>query len=373
MKATIELECPGCGELLELDAGFAGGVCRCYSCGTLMTVPSDSSKGQAERVARPDRPDAPGRSTTAPPVPSPRIAPSPGAAVPSTPVSPAASVPSPSVTSPTKPLRGPAPATPAGPVPATEPETFVTASGRVIRLHGTSDVPIAQRKKKVRFATTTIFFMALGGLLLLGIIIATMIMRQQGNSNVSARLGYDPEVNYLLATQPGFLGRTWAKSNVITVDLVGTSKAWWSILRRNLPGTMQRAADGTTFQLIVATDAGPKFFPNQPTPFKMESLPQLTSFMESVASPGLPDLSKAVAAALRAAPERITLISSRTMDGQLVEALTQLFEAHPQIKLDVILIDREASELQVLAHKHQGRYLSLPLTQLVLWNAGVVD
>ena len=36
----IELECPGCSERLELDAGFAGGVCRCQHCGTIQTVPS---------------------------------------------------------------------------------------------------------------------------------------------------------------------------------------------------------------------------------------------------------------------------------------------------------------------------------------------
>lgn len=57
---TIELECPACDELLELDAGFAGGVCRCSSCGTLMTVPSDAAAGgHAEQLSRPDRPDDP--------------------------------------------------------------------------------------------------------------------------------------------------------------------------------------------------------------------------------------------------------------------------------------------------------------------------
>ena len=48
---TLDIECPSCSEMLELDAGFAGGVCRCSNCGTLMTVPSDA--GKAESLTRP--------------------------------------------------------------------------------------------------------------------------------------------------------------------------------------------------------------------------------------------------------------------------------------------------------------------------------
>lgn len=41
---VIDLECPNCHESLELDAGFAGGVCRCANCGTLMTVPENAGE-----------------------------------------------------------------------------------------------------------------------------------------------------------------------------------------------------------------------------------------------------------------------------------------------------------------------------------------
>ncbi len=52
----IELECPSCGQLLELDAGFAGGVCRCSDCGTLMTVPKHPDREDAAPAPRPDSP-----------------------------------------------------------------------------------------------------------------------------------------------------------------------------------------------------------------------------------------------------------------------------------------------------------------------------
>jgi len=37
----IELECPKCEIPLQLDDGYRGGVCRCYECGTMITVPDE--------------------------------------------------------------------------------------------------------------------------------------------------------------------------------------------------------------------------------------------------------------------------------------------------------------------------------------------
>ena len=55
----LELECPHCDKLLELDAGFAGSVCRCSKCGTLMTVPAEASDVQVTKQPRALRPQTP--------------------------------------------------------------------------------------------------------------------------------------------------------------------------------------------------------------------------------------------------------------------------------------------------------------------------
>ena len=39
----IRLQCSNCGEALEVDDAFAGGVCRCRHCGAIQTVPADGS------------------------------------------------------------------------------------------------------------------------------------------------------------------------------------------------------------------------------------------------------------------------------------------------------------------------------------------
>lgn len=38
----IILDCSNCGQTLEVDDAFAGGVCRCRHCGTIQTVPADN-------------------------------------------------------------------------------------------------------------------------------------------------------------------------------------------------------------------------------------------------------------------------------------------------------------------------------------------
>jgi hypothetical protein len=50
----LELICPRCGASLALDCGFAGSVCRCSSCGELLSV--RGSGRQENQDKRPDRP-----------------------------------------------------------------------------------------------------------------------------------------------------------------------------------------------------------------------------------------------------------------------------------------------------------------------------
>lgn len=46
----IRLRCGNCGQTLEVDDAFAGGVCRCRHCGTIQTVPEDAKAGEAGLV-----------------------------------------------------------------------------------------------------------------------------------------------------------------------------------------------------------------------------------------------------------------------------------------------------------------------------------
>lgn len=141
---TLDLECPSCGEMLELDAGFAGGVCRCSSCGTLMTVPADA--GQAETLSRPS---PSGGSASLPELPRP---------------------------SRTRNKKGKA--SKGGAISATiEAGEYRTASGKVIRLDDAVKVPMAESKrKKVQALTAIVFFSVIAGVVVLAVIAIIMMV-----------------------------------------------------------------------------------------------------------------------------------------------------------------------------------------------------
>ncbi|HMB95205.1 MAG TPA: hypothetical protein VKK61_04125 [Tepidisphaeraceae bacterium] len=46
----ISLNCTNCRTVIEMDDGFAGGVCRCKHCGTIQTVPSRSQGKQSSKA-----------------------------------------------------------------------------------------------------------------------------------------------------------------------------------------------------------------------------------------------------------------------------------------------------------------------------------
>jgi hypothetical protein len=46
----IRLNCTSCREAMEIDEAFAGGVCRCRSCGTIQTVPAGGGNASQQHA-----------------------------------------------------------------------------------------------------------------------------------------------------------------------------------------------------------------------------------------------------------------------------------------------------------------------------------
>jgi DNA-directed RNA polymerase subunit RPC12/RpoP len=56
MSEHLEIDCPACGVRFELDHAFAGSICRCSSCGALVSVNQDMAKPQTDDEPRHDDP-----------------------------------------------------------------------------------------------------------------------------------------------------------------------------------------------------------------------------------------------------------------------------------------------------------------------------
>ena len=55
---TVKTSCSGCGRNISVNAVFAGGMCRCPHCRSLVFVPGEPARKLA--IERPDVPPAPG-------------------------------------------------------------------------------------------------------------------------------------------------------------------------------------------------------------------------------------------------------------------------------------------------------------------------
>src|SRR5580704_16163288 len=47
----IRITCTHCRQVLTIDDGFAGGVCRCQHCGTIQTVPASKTGGAGAKTS----------------------------------------------------------------------------------------------------------------------------------------------------------------------------------------------------------------------------------------------------------------------------------------------------------------------------------
>ncbi|MCX5658763.1 MAG: hypothetical protein NTW19_03460 [Planctomycetota bacterium] len=401
---TIDLECPGCKTHLELDAGFAGGVCRCFSCGTLMTVPADPKRERAEKLSRPARPDAPGGGRPS--------APAPGkpAAAPAKPAAPAAPAPGsatrrpaapPPATPATPPPAGKA-AKPASPVPAEENvapsasrpsaaaaagaasaamaagavETFVTASGKVVTITA-KVIPTARRRRKlVRASAVIIYVVVVGAIAAACIAAIVMLARSPGPNNGDNPAGpdvktadrFDPEANPFENKGPNVLGIPLVGRSVAAViDGGGESSQWLSVVFDTALAGLRKSEPGQAFQVVLWQDEAALAFPDNPQHFAPGDRAALRNFFYAHVPAGSSTPEVAVAKALRGKPQQVILVTGQSLAPDRLAAIRKALDAQPSVRVDVVLIGRDDPDLRALAKAHNGRFTSPAASRLTSW------
>ena len=332
--ATIELDCPGCVEELELDAGFAGGVARCSNCGTLMTVPADRH-ARPERLVRPERPGAPARASQ----PQPQTRPQ-RPVTPATPATPAADRPA----APTAP---PAPAAEQLPevtqASADEAGVYTTESGKTVRIEQGSRIATArQRRTGVRITTGIVF----GGvvLLLVGVCIwASYMLIQSMNAPTDTGLGqlavqtfgYDRNRNPYDIDEPNLLGLAIRDNTVVVVD-TGRSGDWLEPFKRAAATGLTRGGSDAGFGLIYAVPGEPVSYDTRLRRLSSLSASSLEGVQGDVkASNQAVDASPALRLAAGLEPEAIIFVTGTKLDKKEREVLEEVTRGR---RLDVLVI-----------------------------------
>lgn len=382
---TMELECPSCKLMLEIDIAFAGGVCRCSSCGTLMTVPRDPKLERAESLRRPDRPGDPSGAPGQTPAGRPDAPTRPDA--PAGSQTPAAdSMPPVDSTA----ASSPRPSAPAGQPSAARAQAeavdegvYVTESGKQVRITSETRIPTAVKRKALKAGIVGGFVIVMVGMVTLVIIgIAFMLSSDSPEIRTAkevaadvqmARGNYDPDVNPFLLQKANVLGLNLTSSVIVVLDTSNDSKRWLSMAADALiAGLVERdgkaVETGSMVQVIFARDGGPVLAP--PTLAKLDdtSRPVLKEALFNTRPIGQATFTPALTMAVAAAPAQIILITAQDMDEVRLKAITDpLAKAASTMQFDVIYLGQQSGKLDAAVQSHKGTMVKLPVLSLSGW------
>lgn len=335
---TLDIECPSCGEVLELDAGFAGGVCRCSSCGTLMTVPSDA--GKAESLIRPDTSTSLGSGgLSSMGVPDPSVRHRKPSARSSSPKQPSRHTRDEQETSTT-----------------IEAGEYRTASGKVIQVDANTRVPMAESKRKqVRTATTIGFFSIIAAIVIavaIGIISIMGIGADAGKSNDDRRLTFDPAKNPYTLAFANAMGVPITDRTVVIVEASAYSKDWAEAAGDMLSVGLAQPTKEIETALIGAGDT-PVLFADG----VLRKLPippsEVRTWFDDLPSAGKGDVAAAMAKALELDPQTLIVIYGEAEMSE-IQAWDDSLQDKTDVKVHTVHIGSHCPELEGWAAEHGG-------------------
>ena len=318
----INLTCPHCHAELGVDDGFGGGVCRCFSCGTLMTVPSEAEGQAAETL---ERPEDPSQATAE---------------------------------------------------AAAAEATYRTASGRTVRLtaQDLDRVPLAQRRRVgIRLTIIALFVVVFGALTVAVLFSAYLVIsRMQPEGDVDPTkaavdaFGYDPHANPYLSDQRRIMNMPVAKRTVIMIDASTAMTHALSYAKQAVITALPHLTRRHQLQVVFSREEAPVAHPNEMTAASDISADDLTEQMDNVFPRGAPALAPALSAALAAEPDKIILMISQIPGDELAAQIEPAIK-ESDVELDIVMIDYDDTQVAELAEATGGRCMSYPLGQLQRW------
>lgn len=344
---TLDIECPSCGEMLELDAGFAGGVCRCSNCGTLMTVPSEA--GKAESLIKPTSSTAMGAGgldSMGVPDPEPRRS---------------------NRASKSKSGKGKRGKSKKGrPTIATiEAGEYRTTSGKIIQVEETTRVPMAESKKKqIRMATTIVFFSIVAAVVAIAAVAIIMFSGGPGNfvGGGNSDVEYDPAANPYTLTYANVMGLPVQGHTAVVIEASQYSEEWMAQVGDIITAGLSKEMQGGEVALIGAANK-PVLLAGGP-PRKLPLKPgELGTWFNKLPAEGEADMSAAIKSALDSKPETLIVIVGYA-DSANIEAWDALVADQKEMKVHAVHIGNSSPELQGWMGERGGETVVLSIDQI---------
>lgn len=353
--AMLEMDCPSCGERLELDAGFAGGVCRCSNCGTLMTVPHAS----ADRPARQARPAAPGAGAAS--------------SRPEAPVADAEPADEADETAEPELIIEPI-AAESGDETTSDPDGHVlkTQSGRTVQIENVGAIPTARRKRPVVRAVTAGAVIGVVGLLIGMIAYGMYTVLAPDPAAAPERIvvehfGYDPEQNVFELESPNVLGLPLEAVTAVIVDASGAGRDWLPLVQDAVRVGLADRTGTASVGLIYAAEPEPRLLAEEPHGLDELTAARLHRFQDTIPARGVAPLEPALTAALQWQPRKVILIIGRELEHGPGEEIEAALAEHGDVQLDIVAMDMRSPTAEALAEAHGGRAIGLSSGQLRRW------
>ncbi len=342
---AIELDCPTCETELELDRGFAGGVCRCSTCGTLMLVPNDPAHDRPERLVRPTRPGQPvvahaggngevGRSRS-------KVS--------------EATLASDTAT-------------------ATEAGTYVTESGRTVEINRHTRIATAKhRRTGVRITTTIVFSLIVAAMLGAGIwAMVVMMSASDAGEPLPPRsmvtlFPYDREVNPYTLDKPNMVGLPIGERTLIVVDASDASGGWLEDMTEAAAKGLSRVGSTAQVRLIYATAGGSVDATGGYIEVGNWSAADLRKAGGKAKAGGVADLEGVLAEASTGEITHVILITGRKFNADSAGRIASSLGRAAQARVDVVTIDNFPPSLGDLARDRRGEWVKLLPSQLATW------
>ena len=333
----LELECPNCKEMLELDIGFAGGVCRCSNCSILMTVPENPAAERAEKLIRPELPE--GSSAEA------------------------------SLDEDFDPAAALADAT------AIDTGTYTTESGKSVQIDEDTYIPTAQKKARPAVRATVVLVFVLLMASVVGVCAFAMMVLmhgapeeawQPGTENIMS--SYDSSRNPLKIDQPNLLGLPIGTHAVAVLDTSSVGRYWLGVVKDMILAGTDFEMTGMRFQIVLGSESGPMVFPDQPQPLIELDRGGFKDFLRGVLALGEPDLYTAIDRAITSEPKQIILVTGQQLSDEAVESIAKALDIAPATQFDVMLIDTsKTAAIEDLVNRHKGVCETQTSDQLQQW------
>lgn len=296
----IELDCPECSESLALDAGFAGGVCRCSNCGTLMTVPANPASGKAEQLMRPDEPGQPAVRRA-------------------------------------KPGKAKAPAAPA-------PGTYVTRSGKEVRISEKTKIPTAPKRiKAAKYGTIAIFVavmvVLLGGAGYIGYMLVNRTISGPVDTTPIERFAYDAYAAPSALPGSNVLGIPVTLQTAVIVDVSEGADAWRQPMEAALVAGLMQPNERRELMLLYVNGDGVEAWRSGPRALSETDPAELQDFMKGIKSGGAAPLAEALQRVVDKGVDHAIIITGRPLSREDTAAMLKIAQAAPSLRVEVAMAD----------------------------------